>query len=1406
MFDTVIRCLSELFAPTVAEKWQQIWCVVNLFVCAATLFSTFAVYTRVYGGSFRACFPKIKKQQTIPQNAAADKKQKQAMQRGAVTTGILTLLWLFFHYYLETPDTSFPMHDLLHPFVLWLDTVLDFEGLLSVPTPVCPWLGILCRHAYILLIVFGIEKIGYAAGVITQQFVEYLEKTFNSTNIDSAMGSKFVKRVLTWSTVLLGVSGVSTAVSESEGLIDFSKNFLDGLMEILGKITLIAKLPEDPATLGELAYAFLLTFLSIGMIMVYATIIAIFFSFIAVIWEKKDKFPEWFNAHVVPHLKAIGWAVLALVVLSLVVMLCVNLDAVVQVAVNFIQNSPTTLLALVQQIVLLTLGVCVAILMGTFVIAFWKFACTFVKNWKNKLASIKTNSTTSGKIIRIFGAIIIMLVLLVAFVWSYDFLHDWMVARFLDAQNGYGTWWLVGQCCSLLFATAFLAVGLVLTAAMCLSAFFEIVHFFFPTSNSGGKLSVFITRVVKLISDTFLTLLTVIESFVDTILRIFVGYKTESQKNNAMFVAACFASLASLLNTFLGLYNFNHSDKIIVPTITSLAISFSVQLAMLISGMKAGQGMAESIVNDAKLVGSGKRKAIFQKQFICVLYWLVLVGVLVGAGLLAEQTAQPLASTGILWLLVVLLCTFFYIWGVMKQKLLLVYLPVGALFACFLLSSDLPVAVSSLIPMLLTSLAALAFVYGITTQILDIETIKAIKDDGTTSPPTGQKPRPPKPRKRNKPVPAPGMDMSQLVFSKPRRIPARYHFMIYILLMIVSTGFAFNNLFGCYADQTQLQDQVYQQIRTHAENAVDEKVQQIVQIYNQNNATLEDLLSKRITWLDERDSNNQTQLEKDIPLKDTPGYNENEYNTRKDDETYYKAKVRDNQTLSAGIKSYLSQDPAAYEDITKLTVYTYQHFRSNWKYPVYTTYAFEFAYQGTQTTVLGTKYTGTTPAKVISGNDTFEFSDRINDPDSTNQSILTTTLVLNNTPGKYRVVNEMLNVLESIESTVHNTQGKAVIAESVSADELNATASEMRGLLTANEALDAVLESMFGMYKTATNASDTSAGSMYQLPVYVNQYLAVQTNAPKDPTSGTTPGNSGDSADNMDPPEDAGADLKNKAFNELEQYITRAIEVYTLLSTVSTDDSIDPTSTTLSAKTHPGGTTSAKKQLGGIAPTKTRPSGTTTTNLSEPVVEADHTIALLREYLNYARGIKNSDFQLSYDTLLRGGFGMNSTLAYTGQKIDALYRAQAIACFILLICMLVDFMAFFSGLLLFQEAFLLDMENRDKLVKLGYINFDAVLTNYFTPCAETGEERKYDLSLIYYLLYSRTARNADGQLDVDDVLVSRLPVDADRLKAMIQKAQDFLDEYGVSADDPDFHVWMKSFIQKSAVTFQELKL
>lgn len=146
-----------------------------------------------------------------------------------------------------------------------------------------------------------------------------------------------------------------------------------------------------------------------------------------------------------------------------------------------------------------------------------------------------------------------------------------------------------------------------------------------------------LTDVLALIPLAVGKVCNVAKSVVVTGVQIFTGYRNELEKNKALFLAACFASLASLINTFWGLKKFysgnsagNNSPVLIV---CALAIAFAVQLAMLIFGLKAGEGAAERRMREGprrkqakEQVGSsqGCRITPWKRYLLCYLLLMMV--------------------------------------------------------------------------------------------------------------------------------------------------------------------------------------------------------------------------------------------------------------------------------------------------------------------------------------------------------------------------------------------------------------------------------------------------------------------------------------------------------------------------------------------------------------------------------------------------------------------------------------------------------------------------------------------------------------------------------------------------------------------------------------------------------------
>ena len=280
-------------------------------------------------------------------------------------------------------------------------------------------------------------------------------------------------------------------------------------------------------------------------------------------------------------------------------------------------------------------------------------------------------------------------------------------------------------------------------------------------------------------------------SLMQTIFRIFKGYQTEDQKNAAIYVAACFASLASLVNTAVGLHDFN------IGWILAIVMSFAVQLAMLIFGMKAGQGIAENIVSDVRQVGANVLLAILRKLASGVCYVLAFFAVQYGISILAGETVLSLSL------------------DLLSQK-------------------------ETFLPALLIWIAALVFFYGVLKQGLDVISLLYRWWKG---------------RKNRKS----GDDLEDgLILGNPRRIPARYPLMAYLLFMLVSTTFAFTNLFGGYANQVQLHTRVYDQVYSETEKklGLQEKALDILEKFDEKSNAAMTILQTEITnVLDQHEKN-----------------------------------------------------------------------------------------------------------------------------------------------------------------------------------------------------------------------------------------------------------------------------------------------------------------------------------------------------------------------------------------------------------------------------------------------------------------------------------------------------------------------------------------------------------------------
>ncbi len=113
----------------------------------------------------------------------------------------------------------------------------------------------------------------------------------------------------------------------------------------------------------------------------------------------------------------------------------------------------------------------------------------------------------------------------------------------------------------------------------------------------------------------------------------------------------------------------------------------------------------------------------------------------------------------------------------------------------------------------------------------------------------------------------------------------------------------------------------------------------------------------------------------------------------------------------------------------------------------------------------------------------------------------------------------------------------------------------------------------------------------------------------------------------------------------------------------------------------------------------------------------------VQRYRNYAMGIARLEFQISCDALLQGHLGMNPVR----EEINELYTTAPIAVVVLII----DLLAFFSGLLLFKSIYLFG--KNAGILQMGYLNYDIALSYLFTP-PKDAHSRVLHLAFLYRVL------------------------------------------------------------------------
>lgn len=1335
--ENFIRCLTEYLIPEIgSERWQLMWNILNLLcgiASTATMYSLFRHWS----------------------NKKQPSGQQLALPGRQIGWGITAVFSLYVmglaSEFLQCPDPKFPLYGLLYPIADFLDQFLNLRGLYNAPIECLPLANMGIRVVWVYVVFYAAKGIFGAAQGLATHFGSYLDEKFRSSKVED-----FAKKVWDFlkKTGLLGAAGLGTAVVVTkEDYRDKVLETLNWLYTTLSQITLLSHLPENAASIPEMAEAFFLVILSILIVASYLLLIVAVSAVARILWDKRETILKY----IIKWFKEVGYILLILALVLFVVLFSVLFateNASFQEAIAlFIQNSPQTIFVLIQHTVMILASLGVVVLMCTALIAVVMFGINLVTAWGQNIKVDKLDANSAYIFLKRFAATFLVSLAVLLFIFGYAPIRGWLIDRFVN-DGGHGLWWVVGQICSGI-AAIFALFVVVALATYGVSVIWRGVSSLSWRKNVMPPWKKQSIPLGQQIEDYLLSLM-------QTIFRIFKGYQTEDQKNAAIYVAACFASLASLVNTAVGLHDFN------IGWILAIAMSFAVQLAMLIFGMKAGQGIAENIVSDVRQVGTSVGIAIARKGVACLCYLLAIWATKYGLTILFGSPALLGLSLG--------------------------ETPPPQYF----------------LPVLLIRVATLVFFYGIAKQFLDVGGLFCRCWKG---------------RKNRKS----GTDLEDgLILGNPRRVPARYPLMAYLLFMLVSTTFAFTNLFGGYANQVQLHTRVYDQVYSETEKklALQDTAVDVVDAFLGSKQCVLENLRTSYDVLVKKDEANKDLLErnKNAEFKaiskagSAYGAHEHYINQMAGFSSFYESLV------SFINREYDLLGEAITIDIHEYNHYQYGTFR-------YRTVAFDIMPSGS--------------AEVLSiGNKQQNF-----DEDHKNVRTIEGA-------NKYVLLNELFAVYENYAKAVMDCivtpygatelTGQDNSNEGTGGEETTEGATETTGQdnsidtqlkaitngLYTMERLDGVRRNIAELY-FASDPDAAQCVSMIDLPRVMDLYLmqekdvqlepsepaqtiaSTETTAPTEPSASvgtsvptepsastetsvpTEPIATTETAAPTEPTESEEPEHSEEkydklvAYQGLSDYVDRAIQVYNILNVVEHTQS------------------TAQNGGNGGATVLTQPS-VPTDPAEDQKADAVYTV---RTYRSYARGVASSNLQISFDALFKGEMGLNGTGTFMTEhdgeqhNINALYSAQMVAVFILIICALVDFMAFFSGLLLFQDIFLLEMKGKSKLSKLGYIAFDAILTKYLMPPERIGDHRKRKIALIYYLLYCEYNKPKDKPLDkkhVDQALLDNLNVDQEAFKVLLYRTLEYLESNSVSIDTPEFHGWLDSFVKKNGIEFDEV--
>lgn len=1231
---------------------------------------------------------------------------------------------------------GYSLADLARFITAVLDPLLDIRHLADRPVKELFGLNLIVRIAIIYTLIAALQIAVRQSRKISIHFDIFLKEKLLAALPDEIVPSKtaddektatdelqlLVGRIIKF-LISSGAAIFAAFVFGSDDMRESISEVLTILGEILNMITLMSNVTPASGFFSNAVY----TLLSIVMLAVYTTAALLLIIFIHTILKSWSQIKSWIIQKATPMRTGLAAVLLAIISLAVVIGIGVCLQKYPSLQLQF-ANGLAEILHILANYAVLILVIVVTLMLLVFAASFLALLVSFAwQTYKQKQTEWTKGFEDSQywRLAKAASCVVLAGILLVAAAFCYDKLRDWLMAIFNPGEGIFSPFQVFKY--AAIFATFLEGLFLLISTAAILGfiIFWGIIDFFLTTRktvvNTASKLVketlTSLLNVLLLIPFFLGQVLVVIKSVVITILKIFTGYRTESEKNNAVFMAACFASLASLLNTFFGLYQFYGGGEQIsgysgwIRTICTFAIACAAQLAMLIFGMKAGEGLAEQrIVNGSY----AKDKSI---RFIARI--ILAVGIIAASG-----------------------CLYMVFSDIFQNDVATVS----------------PKDLVKYIPWLLGLVALFAVYFWLR-----------------------------KKRRQNRTVNEQSYETSSLaenISSQPvlaqhkkrGRLPFYWYLAVYLLLMIVSTGFAYSNLFGYYAHGAKVHERIYAQVRyeTNQQLQLGERVAQVTDEYAQNTRKLGDLFSARAA--------------KAVTVRDNKLA---ELRNQADDETgttYFKRNRRDRfvgetndlEQIISNIQTFLTSQ---YDDIgnnAAVVIEEYAHYWATNVQPSYETTCIMVSYGGLQDIEYymqlkklqserdytqdvesqsngGSNQSDAAQSDVITDRSSsnvitigtfvadipllrFEDNDsvhedargkelppgRIVDPTSKSYSIVKTTRYVLSAD-KYDILKELFNQYERMENCIYNfdvpvessedgildniVSNQPPVASNINEDIYTIPGETISDVfystLDRNAQLDGIRANIAALYRNSTNSYDSlsvpqtslnpvvETVSMLELPGIADAYL-----------SGGDSGNL--DADGGLSQTDSESDRKTALpeYEKLSDYIDRALGLNSILQSfdIGGDGAIN-------------GTSNGRDWSDAVYKTQ--------------------------QYRNYARSIAHLEFQISYDALFRGRLNMNPVR----NDIDELYTTAPISIFLLVICLLIDMLAFFSGLLLFKNIYLFGKNSG--ILQMGYLNYEIALSYLFTPPTDL-HCRVLHLAFMYRVLYgdaSTSMEPEDGNIE-----------------------------------------------------------